>query len=263
MLPRFSPESRRRLAWAALLCLAGGAPVVSADDDLLAPPPFVQATGAFEQGDLESAEKLVAPLAADAAASAEVCSLLGQIRMRQGRPADAVVAFERALAQNPASAQNRSRLGVVLLVQAAALQSEARTAALQRAKVEFERAASDEADCVDAQMGLLRLALDAPEMAPPGAAERHAARAAELDPLTATYEVAELAEQKNRFDLAERYYAATHKLFPDNPWLQFKQAIMLARTGRTGEARALLEALLARMPGFQPASEVLKQLPAS
>lgn len=248
---------------AALLCLAGGAPVVNADDDLLAPPPFVQATGAFEQGDLELAEKLVAPLAGDATAPAEVCALLGQIRMRQGRPADAAAAFVRALAAKPASAQIRSRLGVVLLEQAAELQGEARTAAWQRARAEFERAERDEADCVDAQMGLLRLALDAPESATPGAAERHAARAAELDPLTATYEVAELAEQKERFDLAERYYAAAHRLFPDNPWLEFKQAIMLARCGRIGEARALLEELLVRMPSFQPASDVLKQLLAS
>lgn len=248
---------------AALLCLAGGAPVVSAEDDLLAPPPFVRATGAFEQGDLEQAEKLVAPLAEDMTAPAEVCALLGQIRMQQGRPTDAAAAFERALAKKPASAQIRSRLGVVFLEQAAELQGETRTAALQRARAEFERAAHDEAACVDAQMGLLRLALDAPELATPGAAERHAARAAELDPLTATYEVAELAEQKECFDLAERYYAAAHRLFPDNPWLEFKQAIMLARGGRIGEARALLEELLARLPSFQPASDVLKQLPAS
>jgi predicted Zn-dependent protease len=263
MSHRFLPEKRRRLALVAVMSLAAAAASVCAEDEFFAASPFVQATAAFEQGDLARAEALALPLVESDAATAEACSLLGQIRAQQGRPADAVAAFERALAKNPASSQVRSRLGAVLLEQAEAAKGAERSALLQRARAEFERSASEDAACVDAQMGLLRLHLVAPETGPAGAAERHAARAVELDPLTATYEVADLAEKKERFDLAERYYEASHKLFPDNPWLEFKHAIMLARLGRIGEARTQLEGILARMPDFQPASEVLKQLPAS
>ncbi len=235
----------------------------SAEEDPFAPSPFVRATGAFEQGDLPQADALLAPLAADEAAPAEVFALLGRVRLRQNRPAEAAAAFERALALNPASAPVRSHLGLVLVLQAEVAEGAVRGALLERARGELERAVRDEESCLDAQMGLLRLFLVAPESGPSGAAERCAARAAELDPLTATYEVAELAEQKGRFDLAERYYAAAHRLFPDNPWIAFKQATMLARVGQLAEARRRLEDLVARLPGFGPAGDALRQLPAS
>lgn len=229
------------------------------DDGFFEPSPFVQATAAFEQGDLARAEELAAPLAVGDDATAEACSLLGQIRLQQKRPADAVAAFERAVARSPDSAPLRSRLGGALLTVAESGVADARAALLARARGELDRAAQLDAGCVDAQFELLRFHLLAGD--DPAAAERHAVRAVELDPLSFSYDVAVLTEQHARFDLAERYYAQTDRQFPGNPWLEMKHATMLARLGRTAEARARLEATLRRVPGFKPASDALSRLP--
>ncbi len=234
----------------------------AADDDFLAPLPIAQAVGAFEQGDLARAEALVRPLAGDEESTAEACALLGQIRLKQQRLAEALEQFERAVGKNPASPVLRSQLGSALLDQAAGATEEARAVLLQRARAELERAAVADAGCVDAQMALLRFHLLAPEAGPPGAAERHAEAAAALDPLSANYEVGELAEQHGRHDLAERYYGAAAKLFPTIPWFEFKHGLALLKLGRTAEARVELEALLRAFPGFAPARQTLEQLPA-
>ena len=246
-------------ATALVLSLVVAAP--AADDDFFAPSPFVQATAAFESGDLARAEALVVPLAEEAAASADACSLLGQLRLAQKRPAEAVAQFERAVAKNPASAAIRSRLGEALLAQAGGTESAARTALLGRARAELERAAEADSECVDAQMGLLRFHLMAPETGPAGAAERHATAAATLDPLTATYDIAALAESCGRFDLAEPYYRESARLFP-NPWLSWKHGCMLAALGRAAEAREVFAAILAEAPGFEHARRSLEALPA-
>ena len=244
---------------ALLLCMtvAGRA----AEDDAFAPSAFVQATAAFESGDLARAESLAAPLADGDAATADACSLLGQIRLQQKRPAEAVAQFARAVAKKPASAAMRSRLGEALLAQAGEAEGAARAALLGRARTELEGAAATDAECVDAQMGLLRFHLLSPGGGPAGAAERHAAAAARLDPLTATYDVAALAESFNRFDLAEPYYREYARLFP-NPWLSWKHGCMLAALGRAAEARGVFTAILEKVPGFEHARRSLEALPA-
>ncbi len=244
------------------LVVAAVCPLRAADDDFLAPPPIAQATGAFEQGDLARAETLVLPLAGDEEATAEACALLGQIRLKQQRVAEAVEQFERAVGKKPASPGLRSQLGLALLDQAGGATAETRPPLLDRARLELERAAATDASCVDAQMGLLRFHLMAPEAGPVGAVERHAAAAAELDPLTATYDVGELAEKFGRNDLAEKYFGAAAKLFPTIPWLPLKHGMALLKLGRVAEARAELEALLKAFPGFAPAQQILAQLPA-
>ena len=84
--------------------LLSGVVAWAEDDDFFTPSPFVQATAAFEQGDVARAEVLAQPLAEGDAATAEACALLGQVRQRQKRPAEAVTQFERAVAKRPASA---------------------------------------------------------------------------------------------------------------------------------------------------------------
>jgi len=251
---------RLRLPVVALIlsCVLAGR---AADDDFFEPSPFVQATAAFESKDVARAEALVAPLAAGDGATAEACSLLGQIRMQQKRPAEAVGQFERAVAKAPASAPLRSRLGEALLAQAAGAEGEVRTVLLQRAREELERAAETEPGCIDAQIGLLRYHLMAPEAGPAGAAERYAAAAAKLEPLDATYDVAAMAEEFKRYDLAEPYYREYARLFP-NPWLSWKHGCMLAALKRTEEARAVFTAILAAEPGFEQARKSLAALPA-
>ncbi len=234
----------------------------AADDDFWAPPPIAQAVGAFEQGDLAGAESLVSPLAGDEEATAEACALLGQIRLKQRRVGEAVEQFERAVGKNPASPVLRSQLGAALLDAAGEAVGEARATLLQRARVELERAAGVDAGCVDAQMGLLRFHLLVPEAGPADAAERHAAQAAELDPLSANYDIGELAEQHGRHDLAEKYYGAAAKLFPTIPWLAFKHGLALLKLGRMAEARNALEVLLQAFPDFAPAQQILTQWPA-
>lgn len=251
---------RRRRSPLAALVLCVAADGWAADDDGFAPSPFVQATAAFESGDMARAESLAAPLAEGNAATADACSLLGQIRLQQKRPAEAVAQFERAAAKKPASAAIRSRLGEALLAQAGGAEGEARAALLGRAREELERAAATDAECVDAQMGLLRFHLMEPGAGPAGAAEQHAAAAARLDPLTATYEVAALAESFKRFDLAEPYYREYARLFP-NPWLSWKHGCMLAALGRTAEARGVFTAILTTAPGFEHARRSLEALP--
>ena len=240
------------LAWAGVRCAA-------ADDDFFAPSPFVQATAAFEQGDVARAEALALPLTSGADATPEACSLLGQIRLKQGRAPEAAEQFARAVAKKPESAPLRSQWGEALLAQVAGGAAD-RAALLARARTELETAAGAEGGCVDAEMGLLRYHLMAPEAGPAGAAEVHARTAAALDPLTATYEVAALAEAFKRFDLAEPYYREYARLFP-NPWLSWKHGCMLAALGRPGEARTVFEAILAKVPDFELARRSLAELP--
>jgi len=206
----------------------------AADDDFFEPSTFVQATAAFESKDVARAETLVAPLAEGAGATAEACSLFGQIRMRQKRPAEAVALFERAVAKAPTSAPMRSRLGEALLAQAAGVQGAEREALLQRSRTELERAAE---------------------------AERYAAAAAKIEPLDATYDVASMAEEFKRYDLAEPYYREYAQMFP-NPWLSWKHGCMLAALKRTEEARAVFTAILDAAPGFEQARKSLAALPA-
>ena len=233
----------------------------AADDDFFEPSTFVQATAAFESKDVARAETLVAPLAEGAGATAEACSLFGQIRMQQKRPAEAVALFERAVAKAPTSAPMRSRLGEALLAQAAGVQGAEREALLQRSRTELERAAEAEPGCIDAQLGLLRYHLMAPEAGPAGAAERYAAAAAKIEPLDATYDVASMAEEFKRYDLAEPYYREYAQMFP-NPWLSWKHGCMLAALKRTEEARAVFTAILDAAPGFEQARKSLAALPA-
>jgi predicted Zn-dependent protease len=243
------------LAWAGVRCTAE-------DDDFLTPSPFVQATAAFEQGDVARAEVLARPLAEGDAATAEACALLGQVRQRQKRPAEAVTQFERAVAKRPASAQLRSLLGLALLDQAEDAMGEVRTTFLQRAKAALTQAASMDGGCCDAQMGLMRYHLMDPAEGPAGAADRHAEAAGTLDPLSASYEIGELAEKHGRFDLAERYYGVIADLIPANPWLRFKHSQMLVRLGRVLEARKEIDGVLQAFPGFGPAQQLLAELPA-
>ena len=255
-----SASLRFRLPAAALtLCAALAAR--AADDDFFEPSPFVQATAAFESKDVARAEALVTPLAEGDGATAEACSLLGQIRMRQKRPAEAVAQFERAVAKSPSSAPMHSRLGEALLAQAAGVGGAECEALLKRARAELERAAGMDAGCIDAQMGLLRYHLMAPAAGPAGAAERYAAAAAKLEPLSATYDVAAMAEAFKRYDLAEPYYREYARLFP-NPWLSWKHGCMLVALKRTEEARAVFTAILAAVPGFEQARKSLAALPA-
>lgn len=263
MTPQSAPiRSLRRLRLPVAVILLSIVVARAEDDDLFTPSPFVQATAAFEQGDIARAETLAQPLADGEGATAEACALLGQVRLRQQRAAEAVPQFERAVAKRPASARLRSLLGLALLEQADGASSEGRAPLMQRARAELERAEAADGGCVDAQMGLLRYHLMDPAAGPAGAAERHAEAAATLDPLSATYEIGELAEKHGRFDLAERYYGVIADLISADPWLRFKHAQMLARQGRVPEARKELAGVLQTYPGFGPAEQLLAGLPA-
>jgi predicted Zn-dependent protease len=165
-----------------------------------------QATAAFESKDVARAEALVTPLAEGDGATAEACSLLGQIRMRQKRPVEAVAQFERAVAKSPSSAPMHSRLGEALLAQAAGVGGAECEALLQRARAELERAAGMDAGCIDAQMGLLRYHLMAPAAGPAGAAERYAAAAGEARAALGDVRCGRDGGAFKRFDLAEPYY---------------------------------------------------------
>lgn len=246
----------------ALTVAAAGLRGAGVDDAFFEPTPFVQATAAFEQGDLPRAEALTLPLAAAEAASADAWALLGQIRLAQKRLPEAVEAFGRAAARKPESAQLRSRLGAALLDQAETVSGDARAALLSRAREELERAETIDPTCVDAQFALLRHVLLSPAAGSPDTAAWRAARVIELDPLDFTYAVADLAERRERFDLAERYYALIDRQFPGNPWFEMKRAAMLARLGQVDTARTRLEAILRRVPDFAPARDELARLPA-
>lgn len=236
--------------------------VTANDDDGLGPPPFVRATGALELGDLGEAERLTVPLTEGAAVQPEALALLGQIRLRQGRASEAAALFERVLAERPGSAPTHARLAEALWEQSKDAAGGAQAAHLRRAGAEFAAAHRLDGNLIDAHMGLVRLYFAAPAEAPEGAVERHAEAASRIDPWDSTYEIADLAEKHARLDLAERYYGRIADKIPENPWLRFKQAAMRAQLGRTAEARATLEAILQKVPGFGPAVELLNNLPA-
>ena len=168
--------------WLGLSCLFAPLLGAAADDDALGPPPFVQATGALEQGDLEAAERLTVPLTAGAAVAPEALSLLGQIRLRQGRAAEAAALFERVLAEKPESAPAHARLAEALWERSKDAADDARAVLRRRAGEEYAAAHRLDGHLIDAHMGLVRWYFAAPAAAPEGALERHAEAASQIDP---------------------------------------------------------------------------------
>jgi len=257
-------DMRTYFRWMLPLCVGvAGLPAARAEgDSFLEPTPYMRAVAAFERGDLPTAEALVTPVTVGPAATADDCALLGQIRQKQNRGVEAVALFERAVAVQPQRATLRTWLGAALLDQALAADGAQRVALLRRARATLERAFELDAGHVDAVLGLLRYHLLSPLDGDPASVTRYADTAAKLDPLSAPYDIAALAEELGRFELAEKYYGIGAAAEPANPWLRWCHGRMLAKLGRVAEARAEFERILKEIPGFPAAQKSLAELPA-
>ena len=76
--------------------------------------PVAQAKAAFDQGDLATAEALLAPLATGTTPDAAACHQLALVRQRQKRDADAVALLEQATKLDPTKPDYFSALGIAV-----------------------------------------------------------------------------------------------------------------------------------------------------
>lgn len=137
---------------------------------------------------------------------------LGRLREIQGLPEHAEINYRKALSLAPA---NAGALGGLLRLLVKTNRSDAADALLNTLTPTQRKALGDELGSLRA--GLLR---------------------DQADQLLAA----------KRPDAALELLAQAARLAPDDPWVMFDRARLLARRGQTGEANALVEATLARRP---------------
>ncbi len=253
-------DTLRPILLAATL-LAGAGHGFAQNDPFFAPNPYVQAVAAFERGDMATAENLVEPLAQVAKPSADTCALLGRIRQSQKRWSEATRWLEQAVAAKPGNAPLLTFLGLALLDQANAGEGPQQADLARGALARLMQAQALAPDYLDAHMALVRYHLTAPSGRDAAQAWSQAAVAAQLDPGSAPYDIAELAERAGDLPLAEKYYRASVTAFPEEPWLHWSVARVQVARGAIDEARAGLQKLLQAFPGFGPAQEALAKLP--
>ncbi len=117
-----------------------------------------QGVAAYEQGRLDDAKRILAPLANDAKAQAT----LGLIAMRQNDDDGAVAAFEKAVALAPTSAEYHFHLGEAYgsVAQKASFFKQATLG--PKVRDEFEKAVQLDANYLDARFGLIDFYMLAP-----------------------------------------------------------------------------------------------------
>lgn len=265
---------RERWRWIGLF-LVGGLVVLAPDlgaqepagpspESLASADPYVRAAGAFAREDWALAETLLAPMVADPAAPLRAVLLLGDVRLRLQRPADAAQLFARAVDSDQRNSMARSRLGTALLAQAAAVDAAQKPPLVARALATLAAALAIDPDDFEANLALARYYCDTP--AGSGGdydqALRHAARLKQVDTLQGCLIQAIAAERYGRLELALERFREVVQIYDADPRLPTSVARVLAKLGRTAEAIAEYEQVAARFPKFAPAQQALAALKA-
>jgi tetratricopeptide (TPR) repeat protein len=251
--------------WCALLALAAvdGHAAATDFDSFVPPDPFVQANAAFARGEAAAAEALVAPLTRGGTPRADACMLLGEIRMSQERPNDALELFQRAVQLSPRNASYHSRLGNALLQSIGKADESRRGSMAGQALAALRRSVElDPEDC-DGYLGLANFYAATPEAA--GGGYDNAIQAAvelkKRQPLDGAITAAGIAERHGRLETALTFYREALEMFSGSPDLRACEPRVLTRLGRTAEARTCYEGILKDFPGWKPALEALAALP--
>jgi tetratricopeptide (TPR) repeat protein len=251
--------------WCAVLALAAvDASAAATDfDSFIQPDPFVQANAAFARGEVSAAEALIAPLTQGGTPRADACALLGEIRMSQNRSNDGVALFQRAAVLSPKNASYQSRLGNALLQSMEEVDESRRGLLAGQALTALQRSVElDPEDC-DGYLGLANYYAATPEAAG-GGYDKAIQAAGELKkrkPLDGAITAAGIAEQHGRLEAALAFYREALQMFSGSPDLRACEPRVLARLGRTAEARKCYEKILGDFPGWEPARAALAGLP--
>jgi tetratricopeptide (TPR) repeat protein len=189
--------------------------------------------------------------------------LLGEIRMSQNRSNDGVALCQRAAILSPKNASYQSRLGNALLQSMEEVEESRRGLLAGQALTALRRSVElDPEDC-DGYLGLANFYAAVPEAAGSGydKAIQAAGELKKRKPLDGAITAAGIAEQHGRLEAALAFYREVLQLFSGSPDLRACEPRILARLGRTAEARKCYEKILEDFPGWEPARAALAGLP--
>jgi Flp pilus assembly protein TadD len=226
--------------------------------------PVAQAKAAFDQGDLATAEALLAPLATGTTPDAAACHQLALVRQRQKRDADAVALLEQATKLDPTKPDYFSALGIAVDQRMSEVPFIQTPFLASKMKKAFERSIALDPNHLSGLIGLARFYRNAPEIAGGSRekAEEFAQRVLKLNPFLGEIELGNIAEQAEDFAGALTHYEAASQLQPKNAGMHTAAGRMLAKLGRKAEARERLQLALKLDPKRQAAQKALAELDA-
>jgi cytochrome c-type biogenesis protein CcmH/NrfG len=214
------------------------------------------------KNDLAAAEALLEPLTGDGSQDAAAFFQLGSLRLKQQRAGDAVAAFEKAGTLDPGKAEYFSHYAIALStkMQGTNIMSQAMLA--PRMKKAFERSLALDPNHLAGLIGLARYYAGAPEIAG-GSLEKateFAERVRKQNPFLGALELGHVAERADDPATALAHYEAAGRLQPNNAALHASAGRMLAKLGRSDEARARFARALELDPRRESASKALAEL---
>jgi Flp pilus assembly protein TadD len=242
------------------LLVIAGAPLANASPIT---PAIDQAKAALQKGDLVAAETLLTPHATGEKPDAAACHQLGLVRQRQRRANEAVALHEQATKLEPTKPDYFSALGVAISesMREATFGEQAMRAV--KMKKAFARSVELDANHVPGLIGLARFYAHAPEIAG-GSLEQaadYARRVEKLHPFLGALELAVVAERADDFAGALGHYETALRLQPKSAGTLASAGRMLAKLGRTEDARNRFEAALQLDPAREAARKALADLP--
>jgi Flp pilus assembly protein TadD len=225
---------------------------------------LAQAKAAFDQGDLASAETLLAPLLTGDTPDAAACHQLALVRQRQQRAAEAVTLLEQATKLAPTKPEYFSALGVALnqrMGEVSFIQVPFLATKLRKA---FERSVALDPNHLAGLVGLARFYSNAPEIAGgnPEKAGEYAQRVFKLNPFLGEIELGNIAEKGGDFAGALTHFESASQLQPQDAGPHAAAGRTLARLNRKTEARERLQLALKLEPQNQAAQKALAELDA-
>ncbi|PAW67663.1 MAG: hypothetical protein B9S34_04710 [Opitutia bacterium Tous-C1TDCM] len=243
----------------ALLFAPGRLPAASADDAL------ATAKAAWQKGDLAAVETALAPLTAAATPSAPAAYYLGLVRQKQGRLPEALKLLEQAVTLDPTQPDYHVAVGTAVAEQMRGANFMQLALLSGKMRKAYAKAVELDPKHIGGLIGLARYYSNAPEIAG-GSSEKareFAQRIHALVPLIGEQELGQIAERAEDFAGALRHYEAACALKPEHAGTQAAAARVLAKMGRTAEARARYEKVLVLAPNSETVRAALAKLPPS
>lgn len=189
----------------------------------------------------------------------------GKALLKEKKPKEAAVEFEKAVKLDPDSADYQADYGVALSMQMAEANFMQKAMLSGKMKKAFDRAVELNPDHIGGLVGQVRYYSGAPEIAG-GSMEKAAAAAARLktvNPLLGELELGNLAARDEDFAKALGHFEAAAALNPQHPGAHNACGRMLVRLNRPDDARARFETALKINPEFEPAKKALAELGAA
>ncbi len=241
----------------ALLGTPGRLPAASADEAIAA------AKVAWQKGDLAAVETAVAPLAEATPPSAPAVYYRGLVRQKQGRLPEALKLLEQATALDPTQPDYHVAVGTAVAEQMRGANFMQLALLSGKMRKAYAKAVELDPKHIGGLIGLTRYYSSAPEIAG-GSSEKareYAQRIRALVPFVGEQELGQIAERAEDFAGALQHYEAAAALKPDHAGTHAAAARVLAKLGRTAEARARYEKVLVLAPNSETVRAALAKLP--